>query len=228
MLQPKIKRVGKIQPQIKMKNKIKLISGIFLLTLTLYSCSTDSEETAVTALDQELALENNGVLAIESTTYIFKHSGETAKFLSENRDFNFKFVNDLSYETTAGDKHAIEGLTITNPETGEFMIFSNFEELKSGYFTFDVELSTGEIISSVKYKPGTDRASLNKWHGDPLLQEPSPVIGALIELSEAELVGKCRAALQVCSNTGRVPTVALTNGKGWFRAIEACSLECHQ
>lgn len=211
-----------------MKNKIKFFSGLFLLTLTLYSCSADSEETAVTALDQELALENNGVLAIESTTYIFKHSGEIAKFLSENRDFNFQFVNDLAYETTTDDKHAIEGLTITNPETGEFMIFSNFEELKSGFLKFDVELSTGQTISSVKYKPGTGSGSSNKWHGEPLLQQPSPVIGALIELSEAQLIKQCRAALQGCSNTGGVPTVALTNGKGWFTAIEACSLECHE
>ncbi|UJH92184.1 hypothetical protein LZ575_06305 [Antarcticibacterium sp. 1MA-6-2] len=210
-----------------MKNKIKLVTGIFLLTLTLYSCSSDSEETAVNALENELALENNGILAIESTTYIFKQTGETAKFLSENRDYNFKFVNDLSYTTTE-DKHAIEGLTITNPETGEFMIFSNFEELKSGFFRFDVELSNGQLISSVKYKPGTASSSSNKWHGDPLIKEPSPVIGALIELSEAENVKQCRAALNSCSNTGGVPTIALTNGKGWFTAIEACSLVCHE
>lgn len=210
-----------------MKNKLKLFTGIFLLTITLQSCSTESEETAVTALEQELTLENNGVLSIESSTYIFKKTGETAKFLGEDRDFNFKFVNELSYQATAMDKHAIEGLTITNPETGEFMVFSNFDELKSGFFRFDVEFSTGQILSSVLYKPGNANASSNKWHGDPLLQDPSPVIGAMIELSQEELVKQCRAAFNVCSNTGGVPTVALTNGKGWFTAIEACSLQCH-
>jgi hypothetical protein len=178
-------------------------------------------------LEQELALENDGVLKIESTTYIFKKTGETAKFLSNDRDFNFKFLNELSYQATATSKHAIEGVTITNPETEEYMMFSNFEELKSGFIKFDVELSTGRTLSSVLYKPAKANASSNRWHGDPMLEEPSPVIGAMIELSQQAGVKQCRAAFEVCANTKGVPTVALTNGKGWFTAIEACSLECH-
>ncbi|MBZ9728878.1 hypothetical protein LB467_04200 [Salegentibacter sp. JZCK2] len=212
-----------------MKDKIKLLSVIILLTISLQSCSTDSEETTIdsTELEQELALENNGFLKIESTTYIFKKTGEIVKFENDDRQFNFKFLNELSYEAAATSKHAIEGLTVTNPETEEYLIFSNFEELKSGFLKFDVEFSTGQTLSSVLYKPGKANASSNRWHGDPMLDEPSPVVGAMIELSQEELVGKCRAAFEVCSNTNGVPTVALTNGKGWFAEIEACSLECH-
>lgn len=211
-----------------MKNITQLISGIFLLTITLYSCSTETTEEVVSgALDQELALENNGVLQVESHTYVFKNSGETAKFTNEDRDFNFKFINDFSFTAVSTDKHAIEGLTITNAETGEFIKLSNFEELKNGFFKFDVELSTGRVITSVMYKPGTGNIQTAKWHGDPLLQEPSPFIGALIELTQDGLVGKCRAAYEVCSRTNGVSTIALTNGNGWFTAIESCSLECH-
>ena len=212
-----------------MKNITQFISGIFLLTITLYSCSTDTaEEVVPSALTKELAQANNGVLEVEATTYVFKTSGETAKFIHENRDFNFRFVNAFSFNAEASEKHAIEGLTITNSETGEFIRLSNFEELKNGFFRFDVELSTGLVIPSVMYKPGTGNIQTGKWHGDPLLSEPSPFIGALIELSQEGLVGKCRAAYEVCSRTNGVSTIALTNGKGWFTAIESCSLECHE
>jgi len=210
-----------------MKNKLLL--GIFLLSISIQSCSTESEETtdAAKELEQELALEYDGVLKIESTTYIFNKTGETAKFENDDRDFNFKFVNELLYNAITTNKHAIEGLTVTNPETEEFMIFSNLEESKSGFIRFDLEFSTGQTLSSVMYKPGKTNASSGKWHGEPMMDEPSPVIGAMIEFSQQELVKECRAALEVCANTNGAPTVTLTNGKGWFTAIEACSLECH-
>lgn len=209
--------------------KRKLLLGIFLISISIQSCSTESEGTTDAArdLEQEMALENDGILKMESTTYIFKKTGETAKFLDEDRDLNFKFTNQLSYKTTATYKHAIEGLTITNPETEEYLVFSNFEELTSGFLRFDIELSTGQDLSSVMYKPGKTNTSSSKWHGEPMLDEPSRVIGAMIEFSQAALVKQCRAALEVCANTNGVPTVALTNGKGWFTEIEACSLECH-
>ncbi len=209
--------------------KKKLLLGIFLISISIQSCSTESEETTDTSkeLEQELALEYDGVLKIESTTYIFKKTGETAKFLNEDRDFNFKFVNELLYNATTTNKHAIEGLTVTNPETKEFMVFSNLEESKSGFIRFDLEFSTGQTLSSVMYKPGKSIASSGKWHGEPMLDEPSPVIGAMIEFSQQELVKECRAVLEVCTNTNGVPTVTLINGKGWFTEIEACSLVCH-
>jgi len=212
-----------------MKNKIKLLTSVFLLSLILQSCSSESEEALMNAseLEQELALENDGVLKVESATYVFKKTGETAKFLDKDRDFNFKFLNELSYQFSETDKHAIEGLTITNPETEEYLIFSNFEELKSGFLKFDLEFSTGQTLSSVLYKPGKMNESSGKWHENNIVKEPSNVIGAMIELSQQEAVKQCRAASQVCSNTNGVPTVALTNGNGWFAEIEACSLECH-
>jgi len=212
-----------------MKTTLKLFSGLLLLLISLQSCNTESDETTVNAteLEEELSLQNNGVLKIEAVTYIFKDSGKTAKFISENREFDFEFKNQFSYQASAVNKHAIEGLTIINPETEEFIKFSNFEELKNGFIMFDAELSTGQTLSSVMYKPGKTNGASGKWHGDPMLEEPSPVIGAMIELSQQEAVRQCRAASQACSNTNGVPTVALTNGKGWFTAIEACSIECH-
>lgn len=225
----RIKKEYQLNTKIEMKKITKSLLSIFLLTITLHSCSTEADENPMTSqeLEQELALENDGVLKVESTTYIFKKTGVTAKFLNEERDFNFKFVNLLSYQTTAITKHAVEGLTITNPNTEEFMVFSNFEELKNGFFRFDVEFSTGHNLTSVIYKPGSDNDSSTRWHGEPLSQEPSPVIGAMIELSQEEAIKHCRAALEVCANTNGVPTIALTNGKGWFTAIEDCALECH-
>ncbi len=211
-----------------MKNITKLFLGIFIFTITLQSCSPESEENAtVQELEQELALENDGVLKIQSATYIFKKSGETAKFLSQDRDFNFKFVNELSFDATSTNKHVIEGLRITNPNTDEYIVFSNFEELKSGFVKFDAELSSGEVLSSVMFKPGKSNSSSNKWHDEPVIGVTTPVIGAMVEFSQEEQLRNCRTALEVCANTSGVPTVALTNGKGWFTAIEGCSLECH-
>ncbi|PRX45808.1 hypothetical protein [Salegentibacter salegens] len=212
-----------------MKKITKLLLAIFLLTITLQSCSTDSEETTMNAseLEKELALENNGILTVADATYIFKKTGETAKFINEDRDFTFKFVNQLSYKTSAANKHAIEGLKITNPDTEEYMVFSNFEELKNGLVQFDAELSTGEVLSSLTYKPGKSNGSLNKWHDEPVIGDTTPVIGAMIEFSQEGQLRNCRAALEVCENTNGVPTVALTNGKGWFTSIESCALECH-
>ncbi|PKD18238.1 hypothetical protein APR41_03555 [Salegentibacter salinarum] len=212
-----------------MKKITKSLLGIFLLAVTLHSCSTESEENPAASqeLEQELALENGGVLKIQSATYIFKNTGETAKFISQDRDFNFKFVNELSFEANQQNKHAVEGLKITNPETEEYLIFSHFEELKNGFVKFDAELSTGEVLRSVMYKTGNSNASSNKWHDEPVIGVTTPVIGAMIEFSQEEQLRNCRAALQVCANTNGVPTVALTNGKGWFTSIESCALECH-
>jgi len=213
-----------------MKKTLHLITAVLMLFVFLQSCSTASDDEGIAAgeLEKELALENNGILKVESATYIFKHTGETAKFLDNDRDFNFRFQNEFSYEFPEADKHAIEGLTITNPETEEYMVLSNFEELKSGFFRFDVKLSTGQIISSVMLKPGKSNNNSNKWHdGWPVVEEPTPVIGAMIEISQQESIKQCRAASQVCANTNGIPTIALTNGKGWFTAIEDCALECH-
>ena len=211
-----------------MKKITQSLLSILLLSVILHSCSTDSEENpaANQELEKELALENDGVLKIQSTTYIFKKTGETAKFISQDRDFNFKFVNELSFEASQ-NKHAVEGLKITNPETDEYLIFSHFEELKNGFVKFDAELSTGEVLRSLMYKPGNANGSPNKWHDEPVIGVTTPVIGAMIEFSQEEQLRNCRAALAVCANTNGVPTVALTNGKGWFTSIESCAIDCH-
>lgn len=212
-----------------MKNTFKFLSGILALLVSLQSCSTSTEEVEVDAkeLEEELALANNGVLKVEAITYIFKETGETAKFLDEDRDFNFRFVNELPYSTTITNKHSIEGLTITNPETGEYMILSNFEELKNGFDQFDIELSTGQILTSVLFKSGEANQSSNKWHdGWPIVDEPSPVIGAMIELSLQDSLSECSANAQACSNADNASTISLTNGNSWFGEIEDCTVEC--
>ena len=211
-----------------MKKITHSLLSILVLSVILHSCSTDSEENpaANQELEKELALENDGVLKIQSATYIFKNTGETAKFISQDRDFNFKFVNELSFEASQ-NKHAVEGLKITNPETDEYLIFLHFEELKNGFVKFDAELSTGEVLRSLMYKPGNANGSPNKWHDEPAIGVTPPVIGAMIEYSQQEQLKNCRAALQVCANTNGFPTVALTNGKGWFTSIESCAIDCH-
>ena len=211
-----------------MKNRITLLIGILVLLFSFQSCTTETEEKNITGkeLEEELALENNGVLKIEAITYIFKKTGETAKFLHEDRDFNFKFVDELSYSTSTSSKHAIEGLTITNPKTGEYMILSNFETLKSGFDQFDIELSTGQILTSVLFKAGKANNTSNKWHdGWPIAEEPSPVIGAMIELSQQDSLKEC-SSNNACSGVGETSTINLTNGESWFGGIEDCSVEC--
>ncbi|MBE7640424.1 hypothetical protein GUB10_08775 [Salegentibacter sp. BLCTC] len=211
-----------------MKNRFTLFSGILVLLISFQSCTAESEEATPNAseLEEELALENKGVLKVEAITYIFKETGETSKFNDEHRNFNFKFIDELPYSTSTTSKHAIEGLTITNPNTGEYMIFSNFEALKNGFDQFDIELSTGQVLTSVLFKPGKANNSSNKWHdGWPIVEEPSPVIGAMIELSQQVSLSEC-GSTDACAEEGNNSTISLTNGDSWFGGIEDCSVEC--
>lgn len=209
-----------------MKNTYKTISGLLLLSIGFFSCSTDTEEApALSALDQELSMENKGFLEIESSTYIFKNSGETVKFIEQNKDFEFKFSNGLIYTTEKNSsKHPGENLIITNPETNEYIIISHFHDLKEGRLEFDAELSNGKKYRSLVYNSG----SLNnqKWHdpdNPPLAPE---VFEALIVSSQDDPNGQCKAAIQACTRTGGTATVTVNTDHGWFNTPAPCQVGC--
>lgn len=212
-----------------MKHNFKFFIGLFLFTAVLTSCSTDNEEISeVNALDAELALENKGALVLESTTYIFKATGETAKFQNETREFDFNYVDEILYTATRSTRHAGEELLLTNPETNEFIRFIHLEELKNGSIKFDLELSTGQKFESVIFKPGKGFSNdAQKWHGDPMLSASSPLVGAVIELSQQDVNSHCTAAITACSRAGGKPTVAIAKGAGWFTAPQNCSVTCN-
>lgn len=209
-----------------MRNTYKLLSGLFLLTITLYSCSTENEETTpLNALEAELALENNGVLQIESSTYIFKSAGETVKFDSENRIFDFTFQNGINYIVEKNDgKHEGEEATVTNPETGEFIKFSGLHELKNDRVEFDLELSTGQIFESVTYKFDRSLLDESKWHDMLTIAVTSSVIEAAVQ--HHGISAECKAAIVSCAQSGGKPAVTFDATEGWFTA-RSCSVECN-
>ncbi len=209
-----------------MKNTYKIISGIFLLTFGLYSCSTDNDEAPTeNALEIELAMENKGVFEIESNTYIFKNSGETVKFISEARAFDFSFLTQLNYDVEKADaKHAGEEVTITNPDTRESIRFFHFKELNSTTLKFDVELSNGQIFRSVIYK--FEKDITQKWHNEFTIAANSSVIGAVVEISQNELSAECGAAVADCAKSGGIPKVTMNKTNGWFAAPDTCQVEC--
>lgn len=209
-----------------MRNTYKLLSGLFLLTITLYSCSTENDEiTQVNALEAELALENNGVLQIESSTYIFKSAGETVKFENENRVFDFTFQNGINYTVEKSDgKHEGEEATVTNPETGEFIKFSGLHELKNDRVEFDLELSTGQTFESVTYKFDRSLLDESKWHDMLTIAVTTSVIEAAVQ--HHGLPADCKAAIVSCAQSGGKPTVTFNAAKGWF-AERTCNVECN-
>lgn len=209
-----------------MKNTLKTISGIFLLAITLYSCSTETDETVVNALEQELLLENNGVLQIGSTTYIFKKTGETSKFINEDAQFDFSYVDQFNYVIEGIEyKHAIDGLVVTNPDTQEFIKFQNFEEFKNGKIRFDLELSTGQKYYAVTINSNAAFDS-GRWHQDPPRAIDSPLVGAVIETSQED--GHCVSEVEGCAKANGRPAISMKKGKEWFAAPQDCSVSCNQ
>ncbi|CAM4366177.1 hypothetical protein [Gillisia limnaea] len=209
-----------------MKNTYKIISGILFLTFGFYSCSTENDEVPKeNALEIELAIENKGVFEIESNTYIFKETGETVKFIAEDRAFDFSFLNELNFDVEKIDaKHAGEEVIITNSETAEFIRFFHFKELNSTSLKFDIELSNGQVFRSVIYKFKKDVTQ--KWHEEFSVAINSSVLGAVIELSQYELGAECGAAIAECARSGGRPKVTMTKTNGWFAAPDACQIEC--
>lgn len=226
MSSSKIKRVEKLIKPKKMKNTYKLLSGLFLLTITLYSCSSESDETPeLNALEAELQLENKGVLQIESSTYIFKTTGETAKFNNITRDFEFSFQDDLNYTVEISEgKHEGEEATVTNIETGEYIVFSDFHELKNDRIEFDLELSTGQTFETVTYKYDRSDIDDSKWHIPFAIAVSPSVIEAAVQ--HHGLPADCKAAIVSCAQSGGKPTVTFNAAKGWF-AERTCNVECN-
>lgn len=211
-----------------MKNTFKTISGVFIMAIALYSCSADTEETPVNALEQELQLENEGVLQLESTTYIFKKTGETSKFINEDPQFDFTFIDEINYVMEEREsRHAVEGLVVTNPETQESISFNNFEELKNGKIRFDLELSNGQNFYGVTLN-SKKGFTAEKWHQDPPRAVTSPLVGAVIEIAQEDVTGECVGALDVCARSGGRAAIAMKKGKGWFTAPENCHVSCNQ
>ncbi len=210
-----------------MKNTYKIISGILFLTIGLYSCSTDNDETPKeNALQKELAMENQGVFEIESNTYIFKEAGETVKFIAGDKAFDFSFLDELNYDVEKTEaKHAGQEVVITNPETSEFIRLFHFKELNSTSLKFDVELSNGQIFRSVIYKFNKDITQ--KWHNEFNIAVNQSVIGAVIEISQFEMGAECRATIAHCAESGGRPKVTMNKTNGWFAAPDTCQVECN-
>ena len=212
------------------KPTLKLITGIFLISFVLQSCTNEVEETpAPSALDQELALENNGFLEVENTTYIFKKSGETVKFIDDNRAFDFVFSDEITYKASGGiSKHEGEELVITNPDTQEFIKFYHFQELKKGMLKFDVDLSTGKTYKSIIYKYGEAFTSEDqKCHEWPCVSIAAVVLESMIEMSYNSLSSDCQDALDLCARAGGNSSVTIPTEVLWFATAKSCNVKCN-
>lgn len=213
-----------------MKKTIKFISGIFLLTITLNSCSSEIEEQSseINALDMELALENMGVLQVKGNTYIFKNTGETVKFINQTMEFDFQYTNEMNFTAKVVEaKHQGEELVITNPETSEFIKLTHLVNLKNGSIQFDAELSNGQKFSSLIFKAGKGNSSeAGKWHEELSISSTTVVLGAVIEMSNNHLSSQCKSEIAACATAGGRSSVSLNKGKGWFSTSETCNVVC--
>lgn len=212
------------------KSTFKLITAIFFLSIGLQSCSSDTEEVAdLSALDQELALANNGFLEIESTTYVFKNSGQTVRFNNKERAYDFVFSSEINYKASGGiSKHEGEELVITNPDTQEYIKFYHFEEVKKGLLKFDVELSTGKIYKAVTYKFGEAFTSQDqKCHEWPCVSISANVLESMIEMSYNNLNFDCANAIDLCTKAGGKASVNIQKEVLWFASARSCNVQCN-
>lgn len=211
-----------------MKNTYKLITGLFLLAFTLNSCSTDTQEKEdLNALEQELQLENKGFLEVGTTTYVFKQTGETVKFVETNRQFDFVFTNDLDYKFESDNsKHSDEEFIYTNPQTNEFIRIHNVEELKNRQVKFDVEFSTGQSISSIISGPGSS-VDAGKWHKEPYFASHPEILSGLVESSQLSLSSECTSTIDICKKNGGKASVILNKAGSWFTTPETCQVVCN-
>lgn len=208
-----------------MKKVLKMLP-VYAIALALFSCSTEEETVETSALELELSQENSGVLEVGSTTYIFKKSGETAKFNEDNLQFDFRFTQDLNFTIQENtQKHAGGELLITNPETDEFIRVFHIEQLGVRTVQFDVELSNGQNYDNVVLETAEDIASNSgKWHDDPALEMESSITGAFIEPTQSQ---QCSAAVAACEKSQGRATIVLTHSKSWFTPAQACEVECN-
>lgn len=173
-------------------------------------------------------MDHKGTLTIESTTYIFKHAGETTKFVENERVFDFTFSDNLNYTTsTSESKHEGDDLVITNPETNESITLSLFKDLKNNKLQFDVAFSNGKKFSSVVYNSQSKFITdTNKCHDYPCRNVDENTIHALLEISQDNGTSTCHDAVSACLSKSGKPRVTITRGNGWFTAPEACTVEC--
>jgi|SRR5690606_11013243 len=210
-----------------MKKTYKIISGLFLFSVLITSCSSEEETIELSALENELSLAHNGTLTVESTTYIFKDSGETTKFVEDKRAFDFTYSGELNYTATSESKHEGDDLIITNPETAEFIRLSHFKDLKSNKLQFDVEFSNGKKFNSVVYNSQSKLVTDNgKCHDDPCRNVDLNTINSLMEFAQDDATGSCKETVAACASAGGKPSLSIKRGHRWFTSPESCTVEC--
>jgi len=221
-------QIAKITKPKTMKNTYKIISGLFLFSILFTSCTSEEEANDISALELELSLANAGILTVESTTYIFKNSGETTKFIEDQRAFDFTYTGDLNYTITIGEaKHAGDDLIVTNPQTQEFIRLSHFKDLKNNKLQFDVEFSNGKKFYSVVYNSSSDLISdSEKCHDYPCRNVDLNTINSLLEFAQDDSAGSCKDVVAACARTGGKPSLSIKRGHRWFTSPESCSVEC--
>lgn len=206
-----------------------MITAVLILSITLYSCSTDSTEAPQeNALEKELNLENDSYLQLGSETFIFKSTGETAKYVDDNKAFDFIFDNEQIFTAQKiEEKHGNETILITNSVTGETVKLLHYEELKNGVLKFDVETSSGLKFNSMIYTPRAGYSNAQRWHEEPPAFSKN-VLKTTLQLAQQSQNSSCQNAIDNCTTSGGTATVTLNNQHGWFTTPASCQVVCNQ
>lgn len=212
-----------------MKNTYKIISGLFLLSVLFNSCTSEEDSSELNALDKELSMANAGTLTVETTTYIFKDSGETTKFIGNEKEFDFQFSDNLNYSASISEaKHDGDDLIITNTETAETITLSHFKDLKNNKLQFDVTFSNGKKFNSVVYNSKSKLISeTGKCHDLPCRNVDENTINSLIEFALDDSMGSCKETLAACTNGGGNPSLTIKRGHRWLSSPDSCTVTCN-
>jgi hypothetical protein len=211
-----------------MKKAFKLLSITFI-TLLSFSCSSDKNETTVLP-------ENKGVLKYENKTYVFKEDGLTSKYLNGKKEFDFHYENLLKTDAKLVAKKSSTNrngedeqvIIVENNQTGEFVEFSNINEIGENKISFDVTTSNGLTFNNLEFESDelnltTVNSTQNKYCWQCVIIVVGTLVDAVVELASDNYDSNCNAAIKACGSAG-VKTITIID-QGWFTPA-SCTVVC--
>jgi hypothetical protein len=211
-----------------MKKAFKLLSIAFITLLTI-SCSSDKNETVTLP-------ENKGVLKYKNKTYVFKEDGLTSKYLDDKKEYDFKYENLIKSDAKLVTKKSLANrngedeqvIIVENNQTGEFVEFSNINEIGENKISFDVTTSNGLTFTNLEFESDelnltTVNSTQNKYCWQCVVIVVGTLVDAVVQLASDNYDSNCNAAIKACGSAG-VKTITIID-QGWFTPA-SCTVVC--
>jgi hypothetical protein len=215
---------------------MKSIELMAVVCLAYFASACEFDQTEIIPKDdlsEVLEDVKKGVLRIGENTYIFNDNskGIITKFKGNSRKYKFLYdteslnikpdVEQDNYRLTE------DSFQLANEVTGEYVKFVNVDESKSGFVSFDVELSNGlklenvtlEIRQNNSLGSANSRTSTCYICGVWIAER---VLDSILDSLSDDIGSNCALAMNLCFNGGGVPEMKMSDG--WFSS--SCEVSC--